>query len=654
MPSSPFFAIFDDKGNPIYQAISQAAAQGFHFGDSISLDSEGRAYPKGFTPPVDYYRDPNNLQTSNLMFSSQGPVEGGITLIKNGEILGGNLLNKTDGGGLVDPTTTSGFNPGPKINTKNLVDRLSWVQPDNMDPNSGYQVEYGKAIDTSYGVGLNADERIWKDDSDYPERFAVYDFFKDYASKEFTHLLDYFIDQDGSIGGRKPIVMTSVQEGTVVDIQSHNPDEPPKKPWLQGSPGSFFIRTNDDNEDPTILGYDIEIKTLDSPLFNGEIESFITTFGNFNNTEIKSRMETLDLFRQQLLKFVKADSTVKNLITNKELNPVMFDGKTGTKTYYLRNIGGLDKLVESWDSGESGIDKQFVTYGKDFITLSFNEDVSQNLAYLGALYKSLSWSKIRGKQIIPENLLRFDMDITISEIRKYNRVISNGDNLDIISDLVSKYTYRLYECQFFFNKMPQGDSLDLGKNTEAVDSYEIKFNFKFSTMRFTKFLGPTKGDYVIDNKNLDLSMSSMDFPTGATGIGQVKSYSRKLESYLSYSTSSSNQVNVTQGQNNSTRLKAEPISVIFKPKQIIGKSKPWDKLKKDLANAAVREINRQLITQAALLNKTLDNIRNAIPGAGRMSEPTNVYSSSSILQNDVINSLRDFVGGSVKGFFQKP
>jgi hypothetical protein len=74
----------------------------------------------------------------------------------------------------------------------------------------------------------------------------------------------------------------------------------------------------------------------------------------------------------------------------------------------------------------------------------------------------------------------------------------------------------------------------------------------------------------------------------------------------------------------------------------------------DLKRAAVREINRQIITQARLLNRTLDNIRNSIPLAGRMSAPTNVYEQDQLsLATDVQNSIRNFVGRSIKGFFQR-
>jgi hypothetical protein len=81
-------------------------------------------------------------------------------------------------------------------------------------------------------------------------------------------------------------------------------------------------------------------------------------------------------------------------------------------------------------------------------------------------------------------------------------------------------------------------------------------------------------------------------------------------------------------------------------------------LKGKLEKAVIGEVNRQITTQARLLNRTLDNIRNSI-GLGRMSEPTNVYAGWKIsngpdlglMKNDLKNAFRDFVGQSVRGFF---
>jgi hypothetical protein len=36
-----------------------------------------------------------------------------------------------------------------------------------------------------------------------------------------------------------------------------------------------------------------------------------------------------------------------------------------------------------------------------------------------------------------------------------------------------------------------------------------------------------------------------------------------------------------------------------------------------------------------------------------MSEPTNVYSGQGQFESDVRNSIRNFVGDSIKGFFKK-
>jgi hypothetical protein len=81
-------------------------------------------------------------------------------------------------------------------------------------------------------------------------------------------------------------------------------------------------------------------------------------------------------------------------------------------------------------------------------------------------------------------------------------------------------------------------------------------------------------------------------------------------------------------------------------------SSPFNNLKKSLVNAGIREINRQLTLKARILNKTINNIRNSIPGIGKMSEPTNVYSGQGQFESDIRNSIRNFVGDSIKGFFR--
>jgi hypothetical protein len=606
---SPFFKILDDRGNPINKAMNQAADSGNHFGDSKSIDANGQKYPKGFTPPVDFYSDPK----SN--------AEYGDSLIVDGAIIDSDgKLTKTDGNG--------------KINEDNLAQPKSYIDEENK--NGSLPVEYGNSINHDGLDPSNPTDKL-------KDRLTIYDNFKDFSSKEFTHLLDYFIDQNGDYTVPKTI-STATQEGS----DTIQPDT--SRVYL----GSF-IRTVDDNEDPTILGYDIEIKYNDSPLFNGTAQSFIDKFSAVS--EIKSRGSILDNFKKQLFRFLKTDSPISS-------DRPAFLNADGTKTYYLRNLTGLNNLVESVSSNEG---KAFVDYGKDMIGLEFNEDVSQNIGYLASLYKLLSWSRMHGKSIMPENLLRFDVDITITEIRKFNRVIANSnDSVRVYADLISKYTYTLYECQFFFTSLPHGDSLDMS-DAKALDKYEIKFNYKFSTMKFTKFYGPNEDEYTIDNSYIDVSkVKSKDTSNAAVVDGSIQTgqQTRDLIGYDEFPRTAqggSTQGNTIDDKKSEDAAKNSPSKSIPNAavdkvkKQTLGKNLPFDKLKKDLKNAVVNELNRQILTQAALLNKTLNNIRDSIPFAGKMSEPRNIYSGNqNPFQNDIVNAARNFVGNSLKGFFTKP
>lgn len=328
-------------------------------------------------------------------------------------------------------------------------------------------------------------------DSKLAKKYDYWDLLDEYTLKQFQHVFDFYIDQRGDAG------VLRGADSVVSNIQTTD--------LFSG-----FIRTFDDNEDPTILGFEIILKINDSPIFNGELKNFINIWSGLNNSEIGSRAEILDRFQAQLFKFFKKDSDV-NLSNSQNANP-KFLNTDGAKSYYLEEIEGLDKLTEKYMgiSGEGGGSGEgvFVDYPKDVITLKFREDVTQNLAYLTSLYKSLSWSRLRGKQLVPENLLRFDCEIVITELKDYVRIFKNGDTIEKYVDKISRYVYELYECQFFFSNMPHGTTLKMNA-PEVLSSTDIKFNYKFSTMRFEKMSvdpqDPSQLNiFAIDNKLKDI------------------------------------------------------------------------------------------------------------------------------------------------------
>ena len=89
--------------------------------------------------------------------------------------------------------------------------------------------------------------------------------------------------------------------------------------------------------------------------------------------------------------------------------------------------------------------------------------------------------------VIPENLLRFNLKLTVTEIRKYERVIKNQDiDFEVIADNVSKHIYTLYECQMFFDKQPHEEEIELNA-PRPYNETAMKFNYKFYTHKFEKF-----------------------------------------------------------------------------------------------------------------------------------------------------------------------
>jgi len=735
----PFFNLDTDLTNPNNQEAAATLASlgnsGAKRGDSRSSDpNTGKKYPKGFTPPVDLYANQDPI--TNAKLDQLDPSQTGIfNNISEGKdrntgrhLEYGNSLTVNSGNGISVKGAGSknktemgnGSNPQLKINKGNLSPFSNIQDPNNVNPSTGYPVEYGNAIKNlpSEFNDSETKERL-------SDRYAVYDYYNAWGSKNFTHLLDFFIDKDGT--PTKPrILATDAKLSSLKEV------------YL----GTAFTRTFDDNEDPTILGVDMRLNTQNSPLLNEAITSFIKAFGTTYN-EISSREVMLYRFREQLYKFIPSDLTADASYRR-------------AKTFYLQSVTGLDKLVEA-----GGPDaKYFIDYGKDVITLEFLEDVSQNMGYLSSLYKTLSYSKINGKEMIPPNLLKFDIDIKVTEMRNYKRNVTDPKNpkrINSFNDRISTYYYTLYECQFVFDKMPHGDVVSNAK-TESLENFKLSFTYKFATMKFVKYDGKVTilpdgnariNYFIINNLRRDLNkaypsespvgrdlymvdsypnlstvasnalresdnlVTTNDVGTGTipttqtefnTSLQDLKDAETQKNASYNFTPESLTEPNLPQLAQNK---QFDPIEAGLKEGQVVqannqvvtqaalldktlgnikdqtgpgtnipkenfttlnnnteqetqGKERSFfqnsvkDKFKSDIKNAVVNQINRTITQRARLLNDAIDEIRNKIPFAGRMSEPTNVYTSTNAFRNDIINALRNAVGSSIASFFKKP
>lgn len=340
------------------------------------------------------------------------------------------------------------------------------------------------------------ESKTFTDDKSTRDRYLI---FNDSSQDYFRHGL--------AINGRTPI-KTAKNE---------------KEAWDGSNDRNYrlktFKNTPYENEDPVMYGFEIIIDAISSPLLNGSVEDFIRSYSVVS--EIQSRRIVLYDFKKQFEKIFKTkgniyfqpdapssqlQSRANNAYAQAQSQKGEFrPGKKAYLSHYLQKIDGLDFLIERNDGSPES--KSFVNYGTDKLTLSFTEDVSGTLATLSHLYKLLYWSRPNGKNIVPENLLRFNCEIVVCEVRNFNRVrkivqsTPSKETLEIVKDNVSRYIYSLRECQLFFNQMSHEKTIDLSNIKmfgDAGPGHDVIMNFKYATTKYEKWVPDPEsfGQYV--------------------------------------------------------------------------------------------------------------------------------------------------------------
>jgi len=408
--------------------------------------------------------------------------------------------------------------------------------------------------------------------------------------------------------------------------------------------GDFI--SNHDNEDPVFFGFDVVIDVDNSPLLNGNLEEFLLgEWSNGLDDEMSERLVIYYEFVRELSKYFRFTRSIDFIGSEPESifkTDYGIEGENRNKFYYVRGVSGLDNLSEGNTPGKQ---KAFVDYLSENLTFEFYEDTTLNMGTLYSLYKKLYWSKINGKSLCPENLLRFDMKINVSEMRNFVQikkgasVEDNLSKLEMIKANLSKYVYYVYECQFFFDKPVHPNSIDLSTKPVSMDKWSTQISYKYSNVSFVRY-NPAKDtykelyDYSIFPQPINPSVVIPRRNGFILNVGNWK---------LKDSSPNGSVMKVNEGD---TRT---PVALESYSKD--QKTSATSRLLNGLKNAALQEAQRQLNTQFSLINNSLDQLRNSM-GIGRMPAPTNVYQSQIVdgVSNqfffDIRNSLRDF-GGDV-------
>jgi hypothetical protein len=674
--------------------IIRRAYFGKQKGSSTALSGLNYKYPLGFTPPEDFIVSkfdidpetgyPREYGVLPYKSSPSGPIFKGGGNLEKARFTGVDILPYP---GLSDPIYTSaGYN--------SVVEAQNDINPATKDffttnPEDPTQTIKGKP--RNLGNFPNVGTKKSATTRHHYNRIKNTPFvFFDAQSVQFRHLVEFYETEKRL--SNDPL--SSVLVGNKGRFPGTSWDFNRKTGNLTGDVVSSFIRTHDNNEDPTILGFDVYIRIANSPLFNGTIERFIEQTET-DNVEIRRRLLMLDEFKRQILgffKIYKRNKIDENLPDTGEWNSAGFNQPTlnlysrsndvdnlsvnipngnldsfkgvAAKSYYIQSIQGLDKLNEQYNWGTEGGNAQtMVNYGTDYLKITMTEDVSQNMGYLASLYKNLTWSRERGRLVFPENLLRFELVIDITEIRKYARVYQDDDSpkWNEIADFTSKYRYFLHDCQLFFPKMPHGDILNNSvASGDKQASLDMNVFYKHTNLRFMKFNAPTtssSGDwtiYAIDNTTAydpAAEDETIFYPSQFSSLKIPKL--NKFDLYSDAQKEKSDPLETPSLQdpsNGAATISRERNRSVLSQRLKLGLNKIWDQTSAKLKNAGQNFINANILAVASLLNRTLNEIYNTLPVVGGIPPPKNIYTKP----NEWEQAYLDFIGPGLKTFFENP
>jgi hypothetical protein len=438
-----------------------------------------------------------------------------------------------------------------------------------------------------------------------------------------------------------------------------------------------------DNEDPIYYAFDVIIHKDTSPLFNGELESFLNDEKFNNYGEIVDRRRVYREFRKEFARYFRFDTSPDGFQDN---NDSIFGTKGGRdKKHYIQKIAGLDKLTEFNTPNKHNA---FHQYRTDNLVLSFLEDTTLNMGTLYSLYKALYWSRVGGKSIIPENLLRFDMEIHVFEVRDFVRVkravqeltlqnrpdffsdeelleVQNNPDegilpykLEVLRSNISKYVYNVYECQFFFDKATHPASIDMSADPVQTKQVDVTISWKYSSQRLHRFnpVSTVKSYRSVGTGGLETPNFTIGgYDTPNTGIIATQRFTEQVI-VKDYPLSPVTPGGVDGLIRADSARRIDLYNSGVEPPVAENTQQPslFERVGRSFLQSAktavLEEGQRQLNVRFRLLNDALDRIRNAY-GIGRMPAPTNVYQIPQGGQFffDVQNSLRNFGGDLLAG-----
>lgn len=267
-------------------------------------------------------------------------------------------------------------------------------------------------------------------------------------------------------------------------------------------------------EDPTYLGFTIEIDE-NSALFK-QVLPFLEKHSELlggeknKNNEMLARIPVYNDFKNKIVSIFKSQESVEDPTKDKP---------RFIKQHYINSITGFNLLT-----------KKFNKWRDDKLTIELYEDITMYSTYIAYLYNNLIYSYENGRALIPENLLKFNLKIKISEIRNLTSIakLQSTDPIEkrIVDGLKNNITcivYTLYDCEFdFFGAQPIENIItQAGIDATTVKESIIGFDIYFKSVARNIFNPLVNNALALDDNVINLGVILLNSNGTANPNGQV-------------------------------------------------------------------------------------------------------------------------------------
>jgi len=234
-----------------------------------------------------------------------------------------------------------------------------------------------------------------------------------------------------------------------------------------------YSNNNNKYQDPTYLTFMIVFDTS-SALFNKEVA-------------VKS-------LREQYLETTRATLLEKFIDTLLLINREM--------PWYWTALDGVEKVFEM-DQNEP-----FRGGDDSVLTLNCNESINLPITGLMDLYRDAVWNAAGWNGTLPENYLRFNMDIIVSEVREIQTVRAGSKrgpeieiNSGITADVKPMFKIRYEACHFDINSTKETFA---NLNRESPENPKPIIKIKYNNVRKSSasYLHEMSGERIADGESI--------------------------------------------------------------------------------------------------------------------------------------------------------